>query len=153
MPLLTLIDRGVLPADIKGAWAGEIGQTQILPSDYLTQRRRWRRRRQGRPARQRADVIMTTGNKIQSRGWKRDQPWIVEIRVPDTLPWDQTGRTNKLPLAQWSEWGVTNRDGSPLTDNGLNAGVVLPMGARGRPSSPTTITTSISNGTSRSPTR
>ena len=35
VPLLTLIDRGVLPADTKGAWAGEIGQTQLLPSDYL----------------------------------------------------------------------------------------------------------------------
>ncbi|RUY50186.1 lytic transglycosylase domain-containing protein, partial [Mesorhizobium sp. M7A.F.Ca.CA.001.12.1.1] len=35
IPLLQLIDRGVLPADVRGAWAGEIGQTQILPSDYL----------------------------------------------------------------------------------------------------------------------
>ncbi len=35
VPMLTLIDRGTLPADTKGAWAGEIGQTQILPADYL----------------------------------------------------------------------------------------------------------------------
>ncbi|TJW58914.1 MAG: lytic murein transglycosylase, partial [Mesorhizobium sp.] len=35
VPLLTLIDRGVVPADVTGAWAGEIGQTQMLPSDYL----------------------------------------------------------------------------------------------------------------------
>ena len=35
VPLLTLIDRGTVPADVKGAWAGEIGQTQMLPIDYL----------------------------------------------------------------------------------------------------------------------
>ena len=45
MPLLKLIDRGALPPDVKGAWAGEIGQTQILPKDYLETRRRRRRRR------------------------------------------------------------------------------------------------------------
>jgi lytic murein transglycosylase len=131
VPLLTLIDRGVLPADTKGAWAGEVGQTQILPSDYLTNGVDGDGDGKVDLRGSAADVIMTTGKKILSRGWKPGQPWIQEIRVPDTLPWDQTGRSNKLPLAQWSEWGVTNRDGSPLTDNGLNAGVVLPMGHQG----------------------
>src|SRR5688500_1822522 len=30
VPLLTLIDQGILPAGVKGAWAGEVGQTQLL---------------------------------------------------------------------------------------------------------------------------
>ncbi|RWP20713.1 MAG: lytic murein transglycosylase [Mesorhizobium sp.] len=131
VPLLTLIDRGVVPAAVTGAWAGEIGQTQMLPSDYL-----------GRGVDgdgdevidlrgSAPDVIMTTANKITSRGWKRDQPWIEEVRVPDDLPWDQTGRTNKLPLAQWAQWGVTNPNSTPLDDNGLKAGLALPMGRKG----------------------
>ncbi|TIM64703.1 MAG: lytic murein transglycosylase, partial [Mesorhizobium sp.] len=131
VPLLTLIDRGVVPADVTGAWAGEIGQTQMLPSDYL-----------GRGVDgdddevidlrgSAPDVIMTTANKIMSRGWKRDQPWIEEVRAPDDLPWDQTGRTNKLPLAQWAQWGVTNPNSTPLVDNGLKAGLALPMGRNG----------------------
>ncbi|WP_274628322.1 lytic murein transglycosylase [Arvimicrobium flavum] len=131
VPLLTLIDQGVLPADTKGAWAGEIGQTQILPSDYLARGvdgdGDGKVDLRGTPA----DVIMTTGKKILSRGWKRDQPWIQEVRVPDEMPWEETGRTNKLPLAQWAAWGVTRPDGSPLVDNGLKAGIVLPMGRRG----------------------
>ena len=98
VPLLTLIDRGVLPADVNGAWAGEIGQTQILPSDYLARGVDGDGDgivdlRNSAP-----DVIMTTANKIKSRGWKRGEPWIEEVRVPDDMPWDQTGRTNKLPL-------------------------------------------------------
>src|SRR5690606_18104910 len=36
VPLLALIERGDLPADVQGAWAGEIGQMQMLPSDILT---------------------------------------------------------------------------------------------------------------------
>lgn len=131
VPLLTLIDRGMLPADVKGAWAGEIGQTQILPTDYLARGIDGDGDgivdlRASAP-----DVIMTTANKIQHRGWKAGQPWLVEIRVPDEMPWEQTGRTNKLPVSQWTTWGVTKPDGSPLEDHGLNAGVVLPMGRKG----------------------
>jgi len=131
VPLLILIDTGVLPEDVKGAWAGEVGQTQILPSDYLTK---------GIDAdgngvvdlrNDEADVIMTTGNKLKSRGWKAGQPWIEEVTVPDQMPWELTGRTNRLPISQWAAYGVTGRDGEPLTDNGLKAGLVLPQGHKG----------------------
>ncbi|RUW59414.1 lytic murein transglycosylase [Mesorhizobium sp. M7A.F.Ca.US.008.03.1.1] len=131
VPLLELIDRGVLPADVRGAWAGEIGQTQILPSDYLA--RGVDGDGDGKIDLRGSvpDVIMTTANKVLSRGWKRDQPWIQEVRVPEDMPWDQTGRTNKLPLSQWAQWGVTYPSGAPLVDNGLKAGLALPMGRRG----------------------
>ncbi|MCV3209092.1 lytic murein transglycosylase [Mesorhizobium sp. YC-39] len=131
VPLLTLIDRGVLPADVTGAWAGEIGQTQMLPSDYLTRGVDGDGDEVVDLRGSAPDVIMTTASKIMSRGWKRDQPWIQEVRVPDDMPWDQTGRTNKLPLTQWAQWGVTNPDGTPLVDNGLRAGLALPMGRKG----------------------
>ncbi|RUX10362.1 lytic murein transglycosylase, partial [Mesorhizobium sp. M2A.F.Ca.ET.037.01.1.1] len=127
VPLLTLIDRGVLPADVNGAWAGEIGQTQILPTDYLAEGVDGDGDGKVDLRNSVPDVIMTTANKIMSRGWKRDQPWVQEVRVPDDMPWDQTGRTNKLPLSQWAQWGVTEPNGNPLVDNGLKAGLALPM--------------------------
>jgi lytic murein transglycosylase len=131
MALLKLIDRGTVPADVKGAWAGEIGQTQILPKDYLEKgvdgdgdglvdlR--------GSPP----DVILTTANFLKSLGWKAGEPWLEEVRVPDDLDWEKTGRDSRLPIAQWSEWGVTDRDGSPLQDAGVAGGIVLPMGHNG----------------------
>lgn len=131
VPLLTLIDRGILPAGVKGAWAGEVGQTQLLPSDYLARGVDGDGDGLVDLRNSAPDVIMTTANKILSRGWKRGEPWIEEVRVPETMPWEQTGRTNKLPLSQWAEWGVTSRDGSALTDNGMKAGLVLPMGHKG----------------------
>ena len=131
VPLLTLIDRGDLPADVKGAWAGEIGQTQLLPQDYLTDAVDGDGDGHVDLRDSAPDVIMTTAKKLELKGWKRDQPWVQEVRVPEVMPWDQTGRTNKLPIAQWAEWGVTNPDGSPLADNGLKAGLALPMGRKG----------------------
>lgn len=131
IPLLTLIDQGVVPADVQGAWAGEIGQTQILPSDYL---------KNGVDGdgdgiidlrNSVPDVIMTTAKKIQSRGWRPGEPWMLEVTIPDNLPWDQTGRSNRLPISQWKEWGVTTRDGKPLDIDLPDAGLALPMGHRG----------------------
>ncbi|WP_202314194.1 lytic murein transglycosylase [Mesorhizobium sp. L-8-10] len=131
VPLLTLIDRGILPADTKGAWAGEIGQTQILPSDYLARGVDGDGDGKVDLRGSAPDVIMTTANKLLHRGWKRGEPWLQEVRVPDEMPWEETGRTNKLPLSQWASWGVTNPDGSALEDEGLKAGLVLPMGRKG----------------------
>ncbi|MFU0503069.1 lytic murein transglycosylase [Pseudaminobacter sp. NGMCC 1.201702] len=131
VPLLTLIDRGVLPTDVRGAWAGEIGQTQLLPSDYLLRGVDGDGDGVVDLRNSAPDVIMTTAAKIQSRGWKRGEPWLQEVRVPDQMPWEETGRTNKLPISQLSAWGITDRQGNPLKDTGLKAGVVLPMGHKG----------------------
>ncbi len=131
VPLLILIDREDLPANVQGAWAGEIGQTQMLPGDIL---------RLGVDGdgdghvdirRSIPDVIMTTANKIRHRGWRAGEPWMEEVRVPAQMPWEETGRTNRLPLSQWAAWGVTKRDGSPLDTNRPPAGLALPQGHRG----------------------
>ena len=53
------------------------------------------------------------------------------MRVPDDLPWQETGRSNRLPIAKWSAWGVVDGDGTPLKDQGVPGGVVLPMGRKG----------------------
>jgi lytic murein transglycosylase len=131
VPLLKLIDNGTVPANVEGAWAGEIGQTQMLPIDYLNDGVDGDGDGKVDLRNSAPDVIMTTAKKLQMKGWKRDQPWIEEVRVPDDLPWSETGRDNKLPISQWSQWGVTQRDGAPLKDNGLRAGLVLPMGRKG----------------------
>jgi lytic murein transglycosylase len=131
MALLKLIDLGTVPPDVKGAWAGEIGQTQILPKDYLEKGVDGDGDSVVDLRHSAADVIMTTANFVRQLGWRPGEPWLEEVHVPDDLPWEQTGRTNRLPMSQWSGWGVTDRDGTPLKDTGVPGGVVLPMGRNG----------------------
>ncbi len=131
IPLLTLIDTGAYPANVTGAWAGEIGQTQMLPSDILTKGVDGDGDGKVDMKKSVPDVILTTANKIKSRGWIPGVPWMEEVRVPASLPWEQTGIVTRLPVSQWAAWGVTRRDGSPLTNTGLQAGLALPMGHKG----------------------
>lgn len=131
VPMLTLIDNGTLPADSQGAWAGEIGQTQMLPSDILKLGVDGDGDGVVDMRRSVPDVILTTARKIQSRGWRAGESWMQEVQVPDTLPWAETGRVNRLPISQWTAWGVTKRDGSPLDAGAPDAGLALPMGHKG----------------------
>ena len=131
MALLKLIDLGTVPPNVKGAWAGEIGQMQILPKDYLEKGVDGDGDGGVDLRNSPPDVIMTAGNFVKSLGWRPGEPWLEEVRVPDEMDWSQTGRSNPLPMAQWSQWGVTDRDGAPLAETGLPGGVVLPMGRKG----------------------
>jgi hypothetical protein len=54
-----------------------------------------------------------------------------EVRVPAELPWEKTGRENKLPISQWAAWGVTDGDGGALDATQSPASLVLPMGKDG----------------------
>lgn len=131
MALLKLIDLGIVPPDVKGAWAGEIGQTQMLPRDYLEKGVDGDGDGEVDLRNSAPDVIMTTAHFVQTLGWKAGQPWLEEVRVPDDMPWEETGRSNRQPMAKWSGLGVTDHDGTPLKDQGVPGGVVLPMGRKG----------------------
>jgi lytic murein transglycosylase len=131
MALLKLIDLGTVPPDVTGAWAGEIGQTQILPRDYLEKGIDGDGDGEVDLRGSAPDVIMTTAHFVQTLGWKAGEPWLEEVRVPDDMPWQETGRTNRQPMAKWIGLGVTDHDGTPLRDQGVPGGVVLPMGRKG----------------------
>ncbi|MFC5585609.1 lytic murein transglycosylase [Nitratireductor kimnyeongensis] len=129
--LLHLIDQGWVPADVTGAWAGEIGQMQMLPSDYYTKGVDGDGDGKVDLKGSSPDAILTAAKNLQSLGWKPGQPWMEEVRVPDQMAWEKTGRVNKLPRSEWAAMGVTRRDGSPLPSDGMPTGLVLPMGHKG----------------------
>ena len=67
---LQIVARGDMnPAEMRGAWAGEIGQTQFLPSSYL-------KYAVGRDLIHNAsDALASTANYLKGYGWRRGQPW------------------------------------------------------------------------------
>jgi lytic murein transglycosylase len=73
---LQIIDRGdMAPADMRGAWAGEIGQTQFLPSSYLKYAVDYDGNGRRDLIRSVPDVLASTANYLKGYGWQRGQPW------------------------------------------------------------------------------
>ncbi|MDR3466273.1 MAG: lytic murein transglycosylase [Xanthobacteraceae bacterium] len=130
---LKIIDRGDLtPEEMIGSWAGELGQTQFLPGHYVTYAVDYDGDGRRDLLRSAPDVIGSTANYIATGlKWRRGEPWLQEVRVSGTVPWDQADLTIKLPRAQWAKWGVTFADGKPLPNDDLPASLLLPMGRFG----------------------
>jgi lytic murein transglycosylase len=73
---LQIVDRGDMnPADMHGAWAGEIGQTQFLPSSYLKYAVDFDGSGHRDLIRNVPDVLASTANYLKGYGWQRGQPW------------------------------------------------------------------------------
>ena len=129
---LRLIERGDLqPADMIGSWAGEIGQTQMMPSEYFKYAVDYDGDGKRNLRSSVADVIGSTANYLASLGWKRGEPWLQEVRIPSYLPWDQADLTITIPRANWAGWGITLADGKALPADQLKASLLLPMGRFG----------------------
>jgi lytic murein transglycosylase len=130
---LKIIDRGDLtPPEMVGSWAGELGQTQFLPTHYFNYAVDYdgdgRRDLLSSPA----DVIGSTANYIANGlKWRRGEPWLQEVRVPQNLPWDQADLAVQLPRSKWAQFGVTYADGKALPNDNLPASLLLPMGRTG----------------------
>jgi lytic murein transglycosylase len=134
---LKIIQRGDLtPEEMVGSWAGELGQTQFLPTHYFNYAVDYDGDGRRDLLRSPADVIGSTANYIANGlKWRRGEPWLQEVRVPQnrasTFPWDQADLTIQLPRARWAQLGVTYPDGRALPNDDLLVSLLLPMGRMG----------------------
>lgn len=129
---LRIIQRGDLtPSQMRGAWAGEIGQTQFLPSEYLEVGVDFDGDGRVDMINSTADALASSANLLRRFGWRPGQPWLLEVRVPQDMPWEQADLDIFLPQAQWAKWGVRLANGSSLPRTGLQAALLLPMGRNG----------------------
>jgi lytic murein transglycosylase len=73
---LRMVDRGdMTPAAMRGAWAGEIGQTQFLPSSYLKYAVDFEGNGRRDLIHDVPDVLASTANYLKGYGWQKGQPW------------------------------------------------------------------------------
>jgi lytic murein transglycosylase len=132
---LKIIDRGDLtPTEMLGSWAGELGQTQFLPTHYFNYAVDYDGDGSRNLLRSPADVIGSTANYIANGlKWRRGEPWLQEVRVPASasFPWDQADLTIQLPRSKWALLGVSYADGKALPSDNLPASLLLPMGRMG----------------------
>ena len=129
---LRLIERGDLhPSDMVGSWAGELGQTQMMPSEYYRYAVDYDGDGARNLLRSAPDVLASTANYLVGLGWRRGEPWLTEVRVPGTMQWQQADLDIKLSRAKWAAYGVTLADGRPLPADDLPASLLLPMGRFG----------------------
>ena len=126
---LQILNRGDIDlAQLKGSWAGAMGQPQFMPSSYLEFAQDFngdgRRDIWNTPD----DVFASIANYLKGHGWTPGQSWGREVRVPTpvasqiagTVPRRAGGcqatrdMTIALPVTEWQALGVRTVAGSAL---------------------------------------
>ncbi len=129
---LRIIQRGDLrSSDMVGAWAGELGQMQFLPSDYLESGVDFDGNGRVDLIRSIPDAMASSANLLRKHGWKAGQPWLQEVRVPSRMDWSQADIAIAHPRAQWAKWGVKSVSGKKIRADKRKASLLLPMGRNG----------------------
>ena len=128
---LKIIDRGDLTAaQMRGPWAGELGQLQFVPAHYFDYGVDFDGDGKVNLLKSSPDALASAANYLASIGWKRGQPWLEEVKVPADFPWEQAGLEIKLPRSEWVAAGVKGV-AKALPSDDLPASLILPMGRKG----------------------
>jgi lytic murein transglycosylase len=128
---LKIIDRGDLTVpEMRGPWAGEMGQFQFLASHYLEYGVDFDGDGKVKLRKSTPDALASAANLLAKHGWRRGEPWLQEVKVPADFPWEMADLRIQLPRSEWVVAGVKAAHGT-LPNDGLEAALLLPMGRKG----------------------
>ncbi|MCP4041318.1 MAG: lytic murein transglycosylase [Gammaproteobacteria bacterium] len=129
---LKILDGGHISADkMTGSWAGAMGQVQFMPSSFL--RFAVDHNRDGRRDiwETRADAFASAANYLASSGWKGDQTWGREVRLPPKLDPRFIGHKTVKGLQEWQTLGIRKTGGGDLPSRNLSTSIIQPGGSSG----------------------
>jgi lytic murein transglycosylase len=127
---IELYEKGAFdPRTTTGAWAGEIGMVQMLPSDILENGIDADGDGKVSLKTSAPDALMSGAAMLSGFGWRPSEPWLQEVTVPANFDWSQSGIDVVKPAATWESLGVKARSGG--LDKRLNASLILPQGHKG----------------------
>ncbi|WP_439109608.1 lytic murein transglycosylase [Lentibacter sp.] len=126
---LQIVEAGhASPDEMRGSFAGAMGHTQFMPSTY----QRYAQDYDGSghaniwgdaPT----DALASTAALLKAEGWRKGQPWAVEVRLPQGFDLALTGRIYPRHTREWARLGVAAATGGALPDHGKGA-LILPAG-------------------------
>jgi membrane-bound lytic murein transglycosylase B len=119
------------PKEMSGSWAGAMGQSQFMPSSFLTYAVSYRGDGRRDIWHRREDVFASIANYLAQSGWKGDQTWGRVVKLPANFDPKLVGIGIKKPLTEWQRLGVRRSDGGPLPPRNLEASVLRPGGEEG----------------------
>ena len=116
---------------LTSGWAGAMGQTQFMPSTFLTyavdfdgdgNKDLW-----SNPV----DALASAANYMAASGYQFDQPWGLEVRAPEDFEWSLADGQDRR-MSTWTSMGLTAMSGQgfAVSENDY-AELWLPAGASG----------------------
>ena len=129
---LKILDQGhIRPDELRGSWAGAMGQTQFMPSTFLAYAVDYAGTGKQDIWHDKRDALASIANYLASLGWQGDYTWGRPVRLPAGFDPALLGGQVLRTVDQWRALGVQRDDGGILPQATLDAGLVQPGGAAG----------------------
>ncbi len=127
---LKMLDDGVIArADMKSSWAGAMGLTQFLPSEYVQLAVDMDKDGKKDIWNSVPDALGSAAAQLKHKGWITGQPWGLEVRLPAAATCLWEGPAQKKPAREWLRLGVVPIDKTRMSAANLDAEAFLLMPA------------------------
>jgi lytic murein transglycosylase len=130
---LQMLQSGVARSDMKSSWAGAVGLTQFMPTEYGPYARDIDGDGKKDIFRSVPDALGSSAAQLAGKGWVAGLPWGFEVRIPASSDCSLEGPLQARTIAEWTKLGFTRAGGKGWPDNqqGLQAYLMSPAGAYG----------------------
>ncbi len=130
---LKMLEAGVARADMRASWAGAVGLTQFMPSEYFNFARDLDGDGRKDIFRSVPDALASAAAQLTGKGWVRELKWGYEVIIPKSADCGFEGPTQERPIAEWEKLGFRRADGAPWGPDlqGVVAYLMSPAGAYG----------------------
>ena len=129
---LKILDEGNINiSDMKGSWAGAMGQLQFMPSTFV--RFAVDEDKDGRKDiwHSLPDVFASAANFLSGNGWDSAHTWGRQVKLPQGFDQKLTGIDTVKTLAEWKKIGVRRINGKGLPNINIKASLIQPSGSTG----------------------
>lgn len=106
---MKMIDsQSITRSEMKGSWAGAMGQTQFMPTSYIKYAADGNRDGRKDIWTDEHDAFASIANYLSTVGWNDKLPWGIEVKLAQPIDMSFSGLEPNLAksLAEWQAWGV-----------------------------------------------
>jgi len=112
----------------KGSWAGAMGQTQFMPSSFLSFAQDFDKDGRKDIWQTKEDVFASIANYLKTIGWDDSVTWGRKVKLTRKIEKSLIGREVKKKLSEWQTLGVRRINGKVLPKRKIKASLIYPSG-------------------------
>ena len=131
---IEIVDKGYIELEnMKGSWAGAMGQSQFMPSSYLAYAQDFDKDGKKDIWNNHLDVFASIAFYLKSHGWDYSRTWGREVIVPkDFLKLYENSKNKSQTLKYWADNNIVKFNGQKLPNINLKAYLILADGNMGK---------------------
>jgi lytic murein transglycosylase len=131
---LKIADQGAIKlADMRSSWAGAMGLTQFMPSDYFKYAVHFDGDGRADIWHSVPDALASTAKQLAGKGWQRGVRWAYEVRPPENVDCTIGVPDNISPIGDWLKRGYVPAYGRKISagERAETASLLQPAGLYG----------------------